>query len=400
MDRFVDMILSEKKEYLNRIKKQVDAHHEIVIYGAGVCGKNLAKLLLDVGVTPRAFCVSNPDRNRKQEWGIPIRSLSDVIQEKRDDVYLIAAEPPKNESMIHTLNDYEISAYIDITPHFLQIVDPVYLRPIIEITSRVGCKVNCRYCPQNLFIKKYRSSMRPLVTSFETFQTCLDHLPQDVVLDFAGFAEPFLNPQIVDMMEYAVERGHNLRLYTTLIGASGKDLERVLKIPFLSVVLHLPDKKKCANIPITGEYLWMLESCLSAVKEDGQPFIDHANAQCEPPQEILDRIKGRVRVSWDMIDWAGNIDTQEVRSSELKNGSLLCAMAARQNHNILLPDGSLLLCCMDWGMEYILGNLMKENYKDIVQGKAINEVRMAMLERKTRSHNFLCKSCTSAVEIF
>lgn len=399
MDRLVKMILSEKEEYLQRVKQEVGKHKGLVIYGAGFYGKNLAKLLLNHGIEPRTFCVSSLDSNRQKEWGIPIRSLKDLIEEGNDDVYLIAAEEPKNKAMIQALIEYGVSSYIDITPHFLQIVDQVYFRPIVEITSRVGCRVNCRYCPQNLFIKKYHSSDGVSVISLENFKKCVDKLPREVILDFAGFSEPFLNPDIVEMMEYALEKKHDMRLYTTLMGLSTRDLERVTKIPFLSVVLHLPDIKQCANISVTDEYLEMLEICLSTRKKNGQPFIDHASAQCEPPKYIMDRIKGKLLVSWDMIDRAGNVKSDEVRSSALKKRPLLCNMSAYQNHNILLPNGNLLLCCMDWGIEYVLGNLLSDSYENIMQGERIKEIRREMLAKNSRNVGFLCEKCTSAIEI-
>jgi len=399
MVRWLDMIAEEKERYLKDVAKEAEKRHGIVIYGAGGYGKNLARFLQENGFKPRAFCVTELKGNRREEYGIPIRSLKDILEERQDDVYLIAAESPKNQAIIGTLKEHGITSYIDITPHFFQMLDIVYFRPIVEITSRVGCSMRCRYCPQDLFIKKYKSVERPMTMSFDTFKTCIDKLPKEAIIDFAGFAEPFLNPHIIDMMEYAYDKGRDLRLYTTLTGLSLKELERVLNIPFLSVVLHLPDKKHCANIPITDEYFKMLDICISTTKEDGQPFVDHANAQCEPPPEILERIDGRVRVTWDVIDWAGNIDTPEVRTSEEKNGSLLCAMSANQNHNILLPDGSLLLCCMDWGMNYVLGNLLTDSYENIMKGRTISRVRVAMEEENARPGNFLCKKCTSAIEV-
>lgn len=399
MNQSSTIILREKEQYLRQLKQMTKKRQGIVIYGAGIYGKNLAKFLQENGFSPRAFCVSSQSGNRESEWGIPIRSLADVVNEEREDVYLIAAEPPTNQSMIQTLKEQGVCSYIDIKPHFYQILDPVYYRPIIEITSRVGCSMHCRYCPQDLFIKTYRTLERPTVMPFDTFKLCIDKLPKEVIIDFAAFAEPFLNPAVIDMMEYAHEVGHDLRLYTTLTGLPLKDLERVRKIPFLSVVLHLPDKKRYANIPMTEDYFQKLDSFLSTVKADGQPLVDHANAQCEPPLEILERIEGRVRASWDMIDWAGNLETKEVRSSGQKRGKLLCAMAAYQNHNILLPDGSVLLCCMDWGMRYVLGNLLTDSYESILRGSAICKIHDAMDNESVRPESFLCSGCTSAMEI-
>jgi hypothetical protein len=35
----------------------------------------------------------------------------------------------------------------------------------------------------------------------------------------------------------------------------------------------------------------------------------------------------------------------------------------RLESNILLPNGDLLICCMDYGMEYVFGNLLMNHTK-------------------------------------
>ena len=35
-------------------------------------------------------------------------------------------------------------------------------------------------------------------------------------------------------------------------------------------------------------------------------------------------------------------------------------------HNITLPNGDVSLCCMDYGLEHIIGNLLEQDYEDVI----------------------------------
>jgi hypothetical protein len=35
-------------------------------------------------------------------------------------------------------------------------------------------------------------------------------------------------------------------------------------------------------------------------------------------------------------------------------------------HNVVLPNGDVSLCCMDYGLKHILGNIYEQEYEDII----------------------------------
>ncbi len=399
MEHESDVIRKERANYINQVKSLSARKNGIVIYGAGIYGKQLHSLLAKNHICVRAFCVTNTEGNRAEECGLPVKSLGAVVAEDQNDLYLIAAKAPNDYFMIRELNRHGIHDYINVPMYFHEILDELYWRPTLEITSRVGCKMHCRYCPQDLFIRRYNVHNRPVEMSFDMFKHCIDKTPQNLVVDFAGYAEPFLNPAVIDMMEYCLDIGRDMRLYTTMRGLTANTFERVKDIPFLSVVLHLPDKHNYADIPVTSDYYVMLEKFLTARKADGSPFVDRANAQCEPNPDVLKAVHGRVRISWDTImDWAGNIEDDSILSSSTKYGKIFCEISAGLNHNILLPDGSVTLCCMDWGMRHVLGNLMVHDYDEIVDGKEMQRIRCEMASEGAEG-SLLCRQCTSALKI-
>ena len=65
------------------------------------------------------------------------------------------------------------------------------------------------------------------------------------------------------------------------------------------------------------------------------------------------------------------------------------------NHNVLLPDGRVILCSNDWGMKHVLGNLIYETYEQILNGDEANRIREAMT---SEGREFvLCRNCFQAI---
>ncbi len=123
----------------------------------------------------------------------------------------------------------------------------------LEITTVIGCKNMCSYCPQEKLLNAYKDDVR--VMSFETFKKCVDKVPIDSEIHFTGMAEPFLNPDCVKMIEYAFRKGHEIFLSTTLVGL--KDIPLLEKITFKTFLVHLPSED--SNIKVDENYLKTLK---------------------------------------------------------------------------------------------------------------------------------------------
>lgn len=66
-----------------------------------------------------------------------------------------------------------------------------------------------------------------------------------------------------------------------------------------------------------------------------------------------------------MSDRAGNLENKDNKlASKHLSGKIACSRSRILNHNVLLPDGSLVLCCNDFGLDYVLGNLNTDTYDD------------------------------------
>lgn len=389
------------EQYMNSIKKSIKVN--TIIYGAGKVGKIVLGLCKSNGVMITGFAVRDKAGNPDEIEGIKVQELKDIALNPDDTLVLIAVKELGEHKIIKYLKNQGWENVIDIPDNILDL-DTVESdrkkRPALEITPKAGCEVNCKFCPQQLFLSQYfkdnkrRSSMMCL----EEYKVVLRKLPKNTLIEFAGFVEPFLNPEGVEMITYTHEQGFEMTLFTTLRGLTLESFNKIKNIPFHQVVLHTPDIKEYANIPITDEYLEVLDAVLEAKREDGRPFVDSANCQSAPHPTILEHTQGKLKIYCELIDRAGNLegDEEQQLSSAERKGEIYCDRANNLDHFVLLPDGTVVLCCNDFGMQHVLGNLLTDSYESIIHGEPMRDVKRAMkLDDRVP---LICRKCVYAIE--
>jgi len=210
----------------------------------------------------------------------------------------------------------------------------------LEITTMHQCTINCFFCPQKVYRDAYKSTEN---LTLQHFKDALYHTPKDVAIEFAGFSEPFLNPECLKMIQYADSEGYKIIVDTTLTGLDPIGIKELTKIPFLAFSLHLPDNKNNARIPINQTYKDTLTACLSSIKVDcfssmNDTFVSHGRAgNCTDAKAIY------------------------------KTGKLLCQLGKyRYPSPVMLPNGTLVICCMDYGLTTRLGNIYQTDYDTLI----------------------------------
>tara|TARA_Y100000004_G_C8744929_1_gene339909 strand:- start:217 stop:609 length:393 start_codon:yes stop_codon:yes gene_type:complete len=80
----------------------------------------------------------------------------------------------------------------------------------------------------------------------------------------------------------------------------------------------------------------------------------------------------------EMWSRAGNLFHEAILKPELMNrkndfqsvyhgeGPKTCGCIEELYHNVMLPNGDVSLCCMDYGLKHILGNMFTQEYEDVV----------------------------------
>jgi len=261
-----------------------------------------------------------------------------------------------------------------------------------EITTNIlsrGCIMSCVFCPQKTLINAYKGER---MLAFDNFKNVINKIPKEITIIFSGFSEPWLNKKCSDMVLYAYEKGRNISIFTTGIGMDIEDFDKIKHIPFVfgpknpvignlgkpvnngGFVLHLPDNELYAKHPITEKYIKLLEH----IKQHENEI---SNFRLTSMGTVHDKIKYIFPTALPIETWgrANNLINEQKLRSEITNiikdkyktcyqeeNSISCACDERLYHNVLLPNGDVVLCCMDYNLENILGNLFTQEFDDIL----------------------------------
>lgn len=263
----------------------------------------------------------------------------------------------------------------------------------VEVTLSMGCKLNCRFCPQKVLLDRYFSanSKRASMMNFDTFKKITDKVKNGGTICFSGMCEPFHNPQCDDMILYAYEKGFRINLLTTLVGMKKQSIEKLSKVEFDTITLHIPDREGNSKFVISDEYLQILESFHDTFE------ITSYSCHGEIHPKIQKYINKNSAYSNTMINRAGNLDCG---LNFKPKGEIICMVGTIGSYGNwtpeILPDGTVLLCCMDYGMKHVLGNLIDMNVKDILEGREYQMVQRGMREEGL---DILCRKCSGAMEL-
>jgi hypothetical protein len=213
-----------------------------------------------------------------------------------------------------------------------------------DITTQIGCSVNClKYCPQEIIISRYKGERH---LSLDAFKQFISTVPKNTIIEFSGFAEPFLNQECPDMILWAHKKGHEIIIYSTLVGLTPSEADRILHIPFKEFVLHLPDAEGNANIPNTVRYRTVLGEVLTRVHNISFMNMGYGftTVHCE--------------------DMARGINLKR------RTGRVYCPffMNGATNYQVL-PNGDVFFCCMTRGLAGKVGSLYENTYEELIESQ-------------------------------
>ena len=247
--------------------------------------------------------------------------------------------------------------------------------------------MNCDYCPQKIHVKNYTQKTRHTVMKLEDFKTILSTVPKECDIEFAGMAEPWLNPACTDMVEYAFDQGYRVGVYTTLSGMRIADVIRISDLPFTHFTLHLPDADGHMNLTVDNKYLSVLQM---ALKLDVQLMCI---GKLHP--EVKDITGPVIDGSVGLFSRAGNLKTLAIN---LKKGRLQCsACGPKIDHNVVLPNGDVLLCCMMYDNSHVIGNLLTMKHEELFQSEEYKRVMRGL--DGDESIDLKCRMCELAMPI-
>ena len=229
----------------------------------------------------------------------------------------------------------------------------------IEITTKIGCRNMCSYCPQTKFINSYKDDKKVMkLDDFKFFMTKID--PRQTKIHFSGFSESLLNDDSVEMMIHAYNSGFGVILYTTLVGFTE---EKAIRLRDSGIIFEQSRMHEFDGIGFDRDKFNSSE----VLFKQNVRTMDHKI----------------VRVDNPMSRGGSLFDVQH------KHGKIRCA-ENRYFNNVLLPNGDLYMCCSDWLLKHKVGNLYEDGYSS----ENINENRVKNIKLcDSYDSDVICRDC-------
>ncbi len=262
--------------------------------------------------------------------------------------------------------------------------------PTLEITTMIGCPMRCTFCPQDKLAANYPAdAVRAL--SLDNFKVILAKVPKHVRIDFSGLAEPWASRLATDMLDLALMHNRNVAIYTTLQGMH--DPERVAFLLTESasqveaVVVHLPDAR--GNMRGFKDSERYQHALVVFRKLKGVRFMAMGESAAGPVD----------MKNWSPQTRAGNLDLQTIEGQDVLpdphiKTPLTCSMTPFYDQNVLLPNGDVVLCCMDYSVKHKLGNLLTDDYYDLFKSQGMGDLLSANMQHGATDS--LCRNCIRA----
>jgi len=319
--------------------------------------------------------------------------------------------------------------------------------PMITFQASAYCNSNCRLCPVGLEIRGPEKGF----LKFDVFSKVIDEAKKCLITVFFGdWGEPFLNPDIFNMIKYAEAKRIIARASTNLHRFRNEDdLKELLDcgLSFLTISLHgvsqetydayQPNK----SFQVTVEKIKTLVNIKKELKRK-KPIIDLAFAITRKNQHEIEKMQCFARelklnsniytaslnlrfhlkdpnAMTSMVrEWAQN-DKINSRSNDERNKQKINELyeAIRKDNQINLDalerlrlttrhfcvdpwegltvnwNGTVSLCCTDYS-KYVMGNVCKESIAKIWNNEKYRHVREFLLGRfAINDADFPCRYC-------
>jgi hypothetical protein len=269
--------------------------------------------------------------------------------------------------------------------------------PVMELTTMIGCPVMCTFCPQDNLRTNYGDDtkyMQPM-----DLLAVLVKLPKNTRIDFSGMSEPWANPACTTMLEMVLYMGFKVAIYTTLYGMTDPESVRTVLEQHPDqvevIMLHLPDANGNMKGWKNNDEWQKAAAVITNTKVPcgiGAMTMDRNGVVHPDLQPMVGQLAG-----WVGHTRADSLDTKQVEGQALSitphnTFSLTCASTPFYDRNVLLPNGDVVLCCMDYNLKHVIGNLLEQTYDEVMQGDKLAEI-VKMNEADGFDKCSICKSC-------
>ena len=281
---------------------------------------------------------------------------------------------------------------------------------IFEIQTASFCNADCIICPHRV----YKRALPQGVMTMNLFRRILEQIPNRsstrVVLYFNN--EPLLDPLFLERLRLLNELLPKVKLEisTNVSLLDGSYQSRISDIDGLiidelrlSVFGFTPASHNYMMPGLKWKNVWSNFNKLAGnrklrknIRRISLVMIDYhldkgdirqAKDFCLKNEFIFHR--------WGFLDRAKNVSGPSNNIFKPKIAG--CEQQRPQKRLHILFTGQVVLCCMDWAVKYVLGDLNQSSIKEVWNSAAYRSIRRKISGQERSAKDFICKFCKLAI---
>jgi radical SAM protein with 4Fe4S-binding SPASM domain len=293
----------------------------------------------------------------------------------------------------------------------------------VSVEPTTSCNLRCPECPSGL-----RSFSRPtgmLQNNF--FRDTIDQLSKDLLyLIFYFQGEPYLNPEFLDMVTYAVRKGIYTATSTNAHYLSDHNAKKTVESGLDRLIISIDGTSQDVyeQYRVGGKLEKVLEGARNIVRwkkklNSKTPFVFFQFLVVKPNEHQIENVKQlakeigvdgvRLKTAQvnDYVNDPNNLIPTIGKFSRYKKneGGQYRFKNALNNHcwrlwhaTVITWDGLVVPCCFDKDARHRLGDLKTRSFKEIWHNKNYHDFRRRLL--KGRGNIDICANCSEGTKVW
>lgn len=293
----------------------------------------------------------------------------------------------------------------------------------ISFEPTTSCNLRCPECPSGL-----REFSRPTgMLKKDFFRETIDDIYKELLyLTFYFQGEPYLNPDFLEMVKYAHDKGIYTATSTNAHYLTDEKAKKTVESGLDRLIISIDGTTQDVyqSYRVGGKLDKVLEGAKNIVKwkkelKSKTPFVFFQFLVVKPNEHQIEEVKqlakeigvDQVRFKTAQVYDFENDPNQLIptidkysRYKKDKNGNV-SSKSGLQNQcwklwhsNVITWDGLVVPCCFDKDATHQLGNLKGQSFKDIWQNDNYKQFRRELMT--SRKNIDICSNCSEGLTVW
>jgi MoaA/NifB/PqqE/SkfB family radical SAM enzyme len=282
---------------------------------------------------------------------------------------------------------------------------------VISIESSSHCNADCIMCPREQLTRS-KGNMR-MDLYHKIIDECATFKRQVRLIQPFMFGEPFINKQLVEMIQYTKSKlprtPINVSTNGSLINPAKAQAIIDSGLDKINIDIDGATKGTFEDVRIGLNYDEVVENAkhLMALKRklrSKTPEITVTIINMDQTQHEIDDFKEQWALVADHVvvqsytTWTGSVEDRNVgdQADASYTGGFTFPCKHPWEEFVIANDGKVSICCLDFDFKVVVGDVSKQSIWDIWHGDQLNMVREKMVDNKYHELD-ICSQCNNYI---